>query len=602
MKRKKLFWQLYPSYVFIAFLSLVAVILITLYSFRDFFYQKTQEDLESRVSLIRSLIKENPAADNLPFLDQEIKDISEKSKARITIILTDGTVVADSHENANNLENHLNRKEIKLALTNGSGMAIRFSKSINEDMMYYAYLVTHPNNRNYILRAAIPLVSLKNALSEIYIKVFIASIWMFLTIALLSWWLARKMSRPLEEMKNQTKSFIRGDLSKRIKLKSSAPKELHQLSTAMNEMAIELDKKIKTILLQKDEQQAIFSSMAEGVLALDNLGKVKHFNDAVVNILKLNGINIENKSYADLITEPRIIEKISHALKTNEHTESELILTDSESRFIDLQSSPLHSPEGENIGTVFVFSDLTELKKLESHRKDFVANVSHELRTPLTSIQGYAEILMSQETESPEERKKFLSVIHRHALRLEQIIEDLLSISRLERDIEHSQIELNLQYLKPTLESAIEVCEVASLKRNIGLKLYCNADIKGSINSPLLEQAIVNLITNAIKYSRDNSDILISVDSLEKELKLSVIDTGMGIPKEKLPRLFERFYRVDKARSREMGGTGLGLSIVKHVSIAHKGRVDVVSEVNKGSVFSIYLPKPQLEAHNLLSL
>ncbi len=241
-------------------------------------------------------------------------------------------------------------------------------------------------------------------------------------------------------------------------------------------------------------------------------------------------------------------------------------------------------------GAVLVFSDVTRLRALENMRRDFVSNVSHELRTPLTSIQGFAETLLNPAVKDPKEIQNFLQIIQRHASRLGRIIEDILTLSRIERDAESNQIELKEDYLLPLMHAAVELCQIKAAKKKIQIELSCDAHIKATMDPYLLEQAVINLVDNAIRYSEDSRTIKLRTENRGSEVLISVQDQGSGIPKDLIPRIFERFYRVDKARSRELGGTGLGLSIVKHIALAHHGRVGVESELGKGSIFTIYIP------------
>ena len=254
------------------------------------------------------------------------------------------------------------------------------------------------------------------------------------------------------------------------------------------------------------------------------------------------------------------------------------------------QSAPLLDIHKKKCGTLVVFNDITKLKEFELQRKEFVANVSHELRTPLTAIQGLSETLIEFPDLDQEKRAYFIGVIHTHSIRLEGIIENLLTLSKIEKETEIDEIDFLDESITVALSNAIFLCKNKALERNINIILNNTEEISFKHNSSLIEQAIINLLNNAIKYSNGNSEIKITVTKQNQEIKISIEDRGSGIPEEHLSRLFERFYRVDKARSRELGGTGLGLSIVKHIALAHKGRVTVTSEINVGSIFSLILP------------
>jgi two-component system phosphate regulon sensor histidine kinase PhoR len=276
-------------------------------------------------------------------------------------------------------------------------------------------------------------------------------------------------------------------------------------------------------------------------------------------------------------------------LQEQEPVEGEIILLEGDRRFLQAKGSALRGVEGDTIGAVIVLDDMTNLKRLENVRREFVANVSHELKTPVTSIKGFVETLQEGAIKKPEEAERFLDIISRQADRLNSIIEDLLLLSRIEQSGEKKEVEFIEAGLKSALESAIETCSGKASEKNISIDLNCEDTLTARINPALLEQAVVNLIDNAIKASDEGSSIKVGASQKDEQVIIEVIDRGVGIEKEHLPRLFERFYRIDKARSRQLGGTGLGLAIVKHIAQAHGGGVDVESSPGEGSRFSIFL-------------
>ena len=591
MKNKRLFWHLFPTYILLVSLTLALLMGLGSIPIKDFFFEKTRTDLESRAKLLSTQLLPYLRNGDLHRVQEIIKELGEKSSTRFTVIDLSGNVLADSVQIPSKMNNHLGREEIQLAIAQNSGTSIRYSESVNDQLMYYATMFPVSNNEKIILRVSLPLTALNKTLNHIFIRVSVSAFGLLLIMALFSWWMAKRMSKPLEKIRQQARNFAKGDFTKQIVFRSRDPLELYQLGTSLNDLARELDKKIKTIVSQNDQQNAIFTNMAEGVMVVEPTGPITFMNPAAQEILKITYKSSEPLDLFELKELIPLKELILQSSKSDSPQKKELRLGSGlTEKIIDVYSSPLRRQEDLPEALVVVLSDVTQLKKLESHRKDFVANVSHELRTPLTSIQGYAELLIDSEGSENPNSKKFVEIIHRHALRLEKIIEDLLSLSRMEREIDNSEIEFRHQSLKGCLLSAIEVCEVAASKRNIHIKVDCDANLFTLLNSPLMEQALVNLITNAIKYSPENSAVKVMARKLGHEIEISVIDIGIGIAQEELPRLFERFYRVDKARSRDLGGTGLGLSIVKHVTLAHKGRVEVTSQLGKGSTFSIYVP------------
>jgi len=602
MKNKRLFWQLFPTYILLVSLTLALLMGLGSIPIKDFFFEKTRTDLESRAKLLSTQLLPYLKKGEFHRVQEIIKELGSTSSTRFTVIDLNGRVLADSEQSPSKMNNHLEREEIQQAIAQNSGMAIRYSESVKDQLMYYATTFPINDNEKVILRVSLPLTALNKTLNHIFVRVSVSALGLLLMMALFSWWMAKRMSKPLEKIRQQARNFAKGDFTKQIVFRSRDPLELYQLGTSLNDLARELDKKIKTIVSQNDQQNAIFSNMAEGVMVIEPTGLITFMNSAAQKILN---IDFKKDSTLDLFQFNDLWplkDLILRSSRFDSPQKKELCLGQAPNeKIIDVYSSPLKHLEDLPEALVVVLSDVTQLKKLESHRKDFVANVSHELRTPLTSIQGYAELLLDSERSENPNNKKFIEIIHRHALRLEKIIEDLLSLSRMEREIDNSEIEFRHQSLQNCLHSAIEVCEVAAGKRNIQIQMECESNLITLFNSPLMEQALVNLITNAIKYSPENSSVKVRAKKTGPDIEISVTDCGIGIADEELPRLFERFYRVDKARSRDLGGTGLGLSIVKHVSLAHKGRVEVQSQLGKGSTFSIFVPHTEsIEATNFI--
>ena len=406
---------------------------------------------------------------------------------------------------------------------------------------------------------------------------------------LLNYALLKKLIHPLKSMKNYALKMAEGDFSKIMVIKESQYKEIKQLGRALNKMKEQLEGRIQTIIKNKNEKEAVFSSMIEGVLTVDLNGKIIDLNKATRKLFELK-TNYPYKGYPlkRLIKNKPLLKFTEKLLKENSPIDQEIDFEDH--KIIRLQGAPLKSMD-KKIGALLVLNDITRLKKLERHRKDFVANVSHELRTPLTAILGFIETITEGKVDDKETQNRFMSIIQKQANRLYAIIEDLLDLSRIEKEAEGEghRIEMKNQDVKNILEMALLSCQLKANKKNISLEIICPELLKGNVNAILLSRAISNLIDNAIKYSQDNSKVTISAFKNDHKLILSVKDQGHGIDEEHHERLFERFYSVDKARSKELGGSGIGLAIVKHISLAHGGQVQVQSKVGKGSTFSLHL-------------
>jgi two-component system, OmpR family, phosphate regulon sensor histidine kinase PhoR len=363
------------------------------------------------------------------------------------------------------------------------------------------------------------------------------------------------------------------------------------LRSALKKIRSQLRHRIHTITAQKNEQDALLSSMVEGVVAVDHERRVLYLNRAAGQILGVLPREAVGKTLHEVIRIAEVLEMSHDVAERGEMLSREIEIEGTQTQHLQFNASPLRVTGAAASGVVLVFSDVTHIRELEGMRRNFVANVSHELRTPLTSIQGFAETLLNPAVTDPVEIKKFLEIIQRHAARLGRIIEDILTLSRIEKDQDNNQIELQVHALQPTLASALEICAQKAQIKRIRLEMSCAADLRVSMDPYLLEQAVINLIDNAIRYSDEGKVIKVVAEVDRNEVLVRVVDEGIGINEKQLSRIFERFYRVDKARSRELGGTGLGLSIVKHISIAHRGHVEVQSQVGKGSVFTIHLPK-----------
>ncbi len=590
IRRKTLFWKLYPSFLNISFISLLAIVMIALWSFKSFYYQERAADLEIRAKILMPEFARLIKAQKHQEIQQRSQVLGDVSSTRITIILPSGNVVGDNKKAPKTMDNHKSRPEIEQATFKGKGLSIRYGQTLSIDSMYFAMPIFEQNKIIGIIRTSTPLGTLQNALWSIYYKVSLGFFILIIITAFASWWMSKALVRPLEVIKVQAQKLAQGDFSSRVQLNSSDSLESEQLGQAFNEIAIQLNQRIEIILNQRNEQEAVFSSMVEGVIAVDSCEKVLRLNQAAYNILKITEENIEGIKFQEAIENIELHNLILFALQQDSPTKQEIVIHNDIEQVLLAQSAPLLDMHKNKCGTLVVFNDITKLKEFELQRKEFVANVSHELRTPLTAIQGLSETLMEFPDLVQEKRANFIGVIHTHSIRLESIIENLLTLSKIEKETEIDEIEFANESIDLALSNAIFLCKDKALKRSIGIRLNSAEDITFKHNSSLIEQAIINLLNNAIKYSDGHSEIKITVIKQENNINISIADQGNGIPKEHLSRLFERFYRVDKARSRKLGGTGLGLSIVKHIALAHNGTISVESEINKGSVFTLTLP------------
>jgi two-component system phosphate regulon sensor histidine kinase PhoR len=585
VRPKSFFGQIYLTLLLIALLSVVAITWITSRSWRHFYLEELAGDLEARARLVSVLVGEKLTQGETAGLDAYCKNLSKLADTRLTVVLKNGRVVGDSLRDISTMGDLGNRPEIQTALASKVGKDQRLTNG--HDMMYLAVPVMEQGSPVAVVRAALPLGHIRQALSAVYFKVGLGSLGIILLGAGLSLVLSRRLTRPLEEFRRGAERFARGDLS--LKLPRPDLVELVSLGETMNHMASQLDERIGTIIRQRQEQEAVLASMVEGVIAVDSRSRVISLNRAASNLLGMDPAFVIQRSINEIVENPDLQWFITRSLAASETIEGEINLHGDKPRFLQAHGTTLKDPHGKAFGVLIVVHDVTRLRQLENARRDFVANVSHELKTPITSIKGFVETLLEGAMLDPEHAGEFLRIIGRQADRLGAIIEDLLSLSRIEQEAEQGKVHLVGRKIKTILKAAIQACNTRSEGKKINVNLNCSEDLRARVNGPLLEQALINLIDNAVKYSDPGSLVAVEAGQENGQVVIKVRDQGVGIAKEHLPRLFERFYRVDPSRSRKVGGTGLGLAIVKHIAQAHGGKVGVESSPGQGSTFTVYL-------------
>jgi len=535
-------------------------------------------------------------------LQQQIESLSDASQTRITIINPSGRVLADSAKDPLSLDNHKDREEIRAAFQTGAeSSSQRYSDSLNITMIYYAVpIFSEAGTITGVLRTSLPFEKLEAYNRQMYLYFSIGGILFLAAAAVLIWAFSRIIERPLSSLAAAADQYA--DLNfRQIPDLQNGPEEIESVASAMRQMAVRLSRQFTAIQLQRDELQAVLDSMSEAVIVLDEQGRITEANPAASAFF-------QEKQESPFLLKPLKFAVSSHelenlvqqTLRDASPRSAELSINSSD---YQVHISPI--PNQQNTATraklLLVFNNITTLMHLERVRKDFVANVSHELKTPVTSIRGFAETLLdhlqaenSSETaetaQDPESLEiRFLSIIMRQSERLQSIIDDLLTLSRLEQNHERSHDFTSVQ-LEHVISEAVSICREKAMQPERIIRITCPGNTAVQGNGNLLEQAVINLLDNALKYSEPDSAIDISCAENQQTVTILVKDSGYGIPKTALNRIFERFYRVDKARSRDKGGTGLGLSIVRHIALLHHGSVSVESTEGIGSVFSLTLP------------
>lgn len=589
MTRDRFFWKLFLSYMLVTLGLLLPVAWYGLVTIRDFYFAQLRTDLETQGQLLRERLAPLLEHEQWPETEAIVRRLGRQTDVRITVVLADGQVVADSQRDPATMDNHLSRSEIASALNTGQPMsALRESPTMDRRFLYVAVPVTQGGHRVAVVRTSKPLTAVQAPLRQVQNQIVLAMLVMAGLISLLSWTFARRISRPLVEMTHAAQQFARGELDQRIRLEGS--REVRQLAAALNDMAAQLHERLATVSRQRNHQEAMLASMVEGVLALDNEGRILGMNEAAGRMLEIAPDAAQGKFVHEAVRKPDLLSLIERLVADAEPLAEDITLRGSTDRFLAVHGTTLQDAQARNIGLLLVLHDVTRLRRLEQVRSDFVANVSHELCTPLTAIKGYAEALVESALDDRALAERFAQTILRQADRLSAVVADLFALAEVERDARERAVPLEPTRLREVLETAIAQCQFLADKRKVRVALDCPEELEARLNARLLEQAVVNLIDNAVKYSPEESEVRVVARTDADAVRVEVIDQGTGIEAKHLPRLFERFYRVDKARSRALGGTGLGLAIVKHIALAHGGSVSVDSRVGHGSTFRILFP------------
>ncbi len=586
-----IFWKQFISSFLIIVLVLFLFTFLVIGELNKYDKSLTKERLLTAANLSTQVLKpslENPSIEGV---QSTVSSLGEKTGIRITVIDKNGVVLGDSKKNPWEMENHLERPEIKQALNNEIGESTRYSSTLQKEMFYVAVPYQDKNGKTKtIIRTALPLSIIQQALIPLESKVIYMGILLTILALFLSLAVSRTMTKSLAGIINISDELAKGNLDVQIPV-SDSKGEIPKITRALNHMAQKLNEVFKQLSHEKNQLEAVLSAMSEGVMVVSEKGKIVLTNNTLKEMLNLTDDPFQ-KPYWEVFRNREVIKLIEGVLEDWKPDKKEIFYLYPEERYYLANVIPLNSPEKEVIVVMF---DITEFKRLENIKADFIANVSHELRTPLTAIKGYTETLEEEAFESPQDQKHFLSIINRHADRLINIVSDLLVLSEVEgrdalsKEKENSDFEeVNIDEI---IKSSLEALKTKATEKGLEVSFQTTQSAHIiSANRFLLEQMFINLIDNAVKYTPEHGKIGIEISSRNKVIIVEIHDTGIGIPKESLPRIFERFYRVDKTRSRKMGGTGLGLSIVKHIVIIHGGKIEVQSEEGKGSRFIITLP------------
>ena len=589
--KKSIRCRLTAVYLFIIAVSLSTIGGYFIWRIEAFYLENLKRHMLNDAFILTDLfltLKNTPEA-SPDLIDAECKKLGAGMEMRITYISADGSVWGDSHGDVYLMENHLERPEVKAALSQGKGIARRYSATTDMQMFYLA-MVMEEKEGSDIIRLAVPLSYINRNIIQLRL-ILVSGLFLALLIsALLSLRFSGSIIRPLKEIGEVAASISSGDFDRKVAYRRDD--ELGDLAQKINEMGQKLKEKVEELSQEKNKLETVISAMTSGVILCNAQGKIELLNEAAREIFGAEKEDIRGLPFKAVFRNIVLSEKLQEVLKTGRMKSFELNLFYPSTLVLQVIIVPIvkEIPE-ETMGALVVFHDITGFRSLENMRSEFVANVSHELRTPLTVIKGYAETLLEENNRQDEQRViKILTTIDKEAERLARLLNDLLNLSRIESD--KAIMKKQKTDIKRVVAEAAALLSAQAEEKALQLNLHLPEEEIAPIigNADWLLQMFIDVIDNAVKYTPQGGKIDIKIEQSTREVIVSVSDTGIGIPAKDLPYIFERFYRVDKGRSRRLGGTGLGLAIVKHIVEAHNGNVEVKSILGVGTTFKIHLP------------
>lgn len=575
------------------------VVFVTIYIITGFYIaytleNKTLDHFKDSLAIRTELLKHSILPDLIKQKKQkavydQVKELGRQAQARVTVIALDGTVLGDSYETWEQflkMDNHASRPEIKTALNGQEGSIIRWSDTIHKKMFYWAVPLKENGQIIGVLRLSVPLNEIKSDLSAVRDPILIGSFAGIIIVLILGVVLGGSITSRVRNMMDAARRYARGDLSQKVVIESGD--ELQSLASTINRMATMLQERIREGESEKTKFATILENMAEGVIAVGHNNEVLLLNSSAKKIFDVGDDRFMGKSLLEITRQEPLDDAMRTAIDNQTIVANEIEWMHPDDRILKFHAIGI-AKEPSAVCGFLVLHDVTEIRRLERMRREFVANVSHELRTPLTSLQGFIETLLHGAFRDPAQSEKFLKIMEEDTHRLNRLIQDLLELSK----IESRKVVLNFQSLdlKAEVEKAISVCLPLSKEKGVSIenRLQDKKLSRVKADKDKLQQILINLLDNAIKFNRPQGRILVDAIQTNHQLQVIIEDTGYGVSEEDIPRVFERFFRADKARSRELGGTGLGLAIVKHLVEAHEGKVFCESQLGLGSKFSFTL-------------
>ena len=576
----RLFYKLFGTYLVIAVLAVVLAGFFIERELKTGLTRWIEEDLMAETQII-ALMPERE-------IEKQSQTLAERSRARVTLIDARGLVTLDSNRQTKDLDNHLNRSEIQESRVKGKGTATRYSQTLKMDMLYVALPLYEGSHLKGYLRLSRPMLEVDRSVDKLRFSIFQVLLLIIILSMIVAFIFSMKVISPIQEIEAFTDKIRKGDVSGMLMIDSRD--EIGQLSKNINDMVAELQEKIRVANEEKWKLRAAFASMAEGVMVLDSQDRIEGLNKGMAEMIGREYADIVGKTPIEAFRNIALQDALNRFRQAGEIVLEEITLGDENPMILDVNISAVKSLPGQDPKTMIVFHNVTRLKKLEQVRADFVANVTHEIKTPLTAIIGFVETLQQGAIDDRVKAQKFLLTIHENAQRLNRLVDDLLTLSSIE--LGETKLHLEGLALDDVFETALTLISPRAALKNVRIQREVQPGLpRVRADRDRLVQILVNVLDNAVKFTPEGGSVSITASpEVQESVVIKITDTGIGISKSELPRLGERFYRIDKTRSREMGGTGLGLSIVKHLMKAHEGSMEIESTLGKGTTVSLHFP------------
>ncbi len=589
MFRSKFFWRLFSSYALLIFLTVGAIGALVYDKYSRSLQEQVSTDLRNVAVALGELSQDDFSGVDRRYLRRRVAEVSLRTGRRITMIQRDGTVLADSEKDPDTMENHLRgRREIRDAITLGEGVAIRTSATTGQETLYVAVCRDHDRDLGGLVRVAVLTESLRQKEREVARLLLLGALIASLPALLVGAFVVRRFSTPLVEMRAVAVAMSGGDYeaAARIPKRARGGDEVGDLAQSFEQLGEDINQQVADLTAGQERLRAMVAGMTEGVLALDERDHVTFSNHAARTLLGMSEDDSDPVAWRDGKL-AGLVALVHQARSTEIPARRELELSEVDETALVLAEA--HSfQDGNAVGVVVVLNDVSEVRRLERIRRDFVANVSHELKTPLTNIRGYVEMLMDGAGADGERGQRFLEIVQKNVDRLNHLVMDLLSLARIEEDA--SRPALAPVDLRAFVVEGVRRHEPTAESRDQSVTIEAvDGELTVMADREALRQIFDNLLDNALKYTPTGGKVVVSLRHEEGKAVLAVTDNGLGIPLEDQARVFERFYRVDKARSLEVGGTGLGLSIVKHLVQWLDGSIELDSAPGVGSTFRVVL-------------